>query len=271
MQNNFINADLVFRHNPRNPDPDEIQPVNESEQLTQFELANYTILYPLPYEQMDIKDKKEYRNYLKKKQKSNRKDVSNCFSNSTCFALSSCFAQGFFFTLPAVTKIPVCLEITIPVSIIAGCLVFRGFSKCPEKVNKFPARSLNYFGYMVKDLFTEIGSFKNDDSIYIDSEENKKLREEFEKIKTTKVLYIPQEDIYCIAKPTALFGGKEIKIRDEERVYPFSTDALWQPPARLYPFSPDALWQPPASLGNSPRGLNFENLATRTIPSQLKM
>ena len=46
-----------------------------------------------------------------------------------------------------------------------------------EKVNKFPARSLNYFGYMVKDLFTEIGSFKNDDSIYIDSEENKKLRE----------------------------------------------------------------------------------------------
>ena len=85
MQNNFINADLVFRHNPRNPDPDEIQPVNESEQSTQFELANYNILYPLPYEQMDKKDKKEYRDYLRKKQKSNRNTFWQRINRKTCY------------------------------------------------------------------------------------------------------------------------------------------------------------------------------------------
>lgn len=279
MPNNFINADLVFHQNPRNPEPDEIQPVNESElgeskPLVKLNLINYNILYPLPYEQMNQRDRLSFKeNYIQnitERENRNRGDVSDFFANSTCLALTCCSTQGFFFAISEVAKAPICFEITIPLAIVSGCFVYGGVSKCPEKVIKFPARSLNSFGYVVKDFCA--GSrdrSKNEDLIYIDSEDNKKLREEFEKIKTKRIFYDLERDKYYVAQSVISWDGEDIKIRDEERISP---DTLHQTPlVRLYPFSPDALWQPPASLANSPRGSNFENFAKQTIPSQLTM
>lgn len=281
MPNNPINADLVFRQNPRNPEPDEIQPVNESElgeskPLVKLNLINYNILYPLPYEKMDQRDRLSFKeNYIQnitERENRNREDVSDFFAKSTCLALTCCSTQGFFFAVSEMAKAPICFEITIPLAIVAGCFVYGGVSKCPEKVIKFPARSLSSVGYVVKDFFTKRNCFENDDSIYIDSEDNKKLREEFEKIKTTKVLYNPELKKYYIINPKTLLGETNIEIQNEERLYPFSPDALQQTqPARIYSFSPDALWQPPASLANSPRVSNFENFPKQIIPSQLKM
>lgn len=261
MPNDFINADLVFRQNPRNPQPDEIRPVSELEQSTQFELANYNILYPLPYEQMDQKDRLSFKeNYIQnitERESRNRGDVSDFFAKSTCLTLTCCSTQGFFFAVSEMAKAPICFEITIPLAIVSGCFVYGGISKCPEKVIKFPARSLSSFGYVVKDFCTASRDRStNEDLIYIDSEDNKKLREEFEKIKTKRIFYDREKDKYYVVQSTISWDGKDIKIRDEER---------------LSPLFPDTLWQPPASLGNSPRGSNFENFAKQTIPSQLIM
>ena len=213
---NHVNADLVFPRKSRNPEPDEIQPVNESEQVTQFELANYNILYPLPYEQMDQRErsvfKTIYTQNIRERENPNREDVSNCFANSTCLALTCCSTQGFFFAVSEIAKIPVCLEFTVPLTIVVGCFVYGGVSKCPEAVIKFPARSLSSVVYVVKDFCTELRDRStNEDLIYTDSEDNKKLREEFENIKTTKILYSPEENKYYIAKPTTLLGGKVIE------------------------------------------------------------
>jgi len=217
---NKIVADLVFsqEQNTGIIDENEIQLVNQTEEITQLELKKYNILYPLPFEQMDQEErllyKQKYIQNIRERDNYNREDVSDCFANSTCLTLSCCSTHGFFFAISEMAKIPTCIEFTIPLTIVAGCFVFGGVLQCPKDVIKCPARSLNSLGYFIKDFCTKTRTTdlsSNEDLIYIDSENNKKLKEEFEKIKTTKILYNSEEKKYYITQPSTILNNNYLE------------------------------------------------------------
>jgi hypothetical protein len=257
----MIVADLV--HVNSVSDELEIDSVNEVEQLTQFELTTYNILYPFSYEQMDQRERllfrEKYTQNIRERENHNQQP-SDLYIKSACLCSTCCSTQGLFFGATEALKIPVCLELTIPLSVITSCFLFGGaLHFLPRKVIECPARSLNYVAFNALNAFDDVKNyFKNNDLTYINSEDNQKLREEFEKIETKRILYDRQEGKYYVAQSAISWDGKDIKVRDEEK---------------LYPLSPDALWQPPASLEPSPRNLSIsgENLGTRIIPSQLEM
>lgn len=275
MKINIV-ADLVHLNSVSREE--EITPANEDEQVTQFELTKYNILYPLPYEQMDQRERllfrEKYTQNIRERENHNQQP-SDLYIKSACLCSTCCSTQGLSFGVAEALKIPVCLELTIPLSIIMSCFLFGGaLHFLPRKVIECPARSINYVTRNALDGFEDVRNyFKNNDLTYTNSEDNKKLKEEFKKMEKTRIFYDREKGKYYVAQSAISWDGKDIKVRDEEKLYPLSPDALRQPPARLSLLSPDVLRQPPASLEPSPRNLSIsgENLGTRTIPSQLEM
>jgi hypothetical protein len=260
MKINIV-ADLVHLNSVSREE--EITPANEDEQVTQFELTKYNILYPLPYEQMDQRERllfrEKYTQNIRERENHNQQP-SDLYIKSACLCSTCCSTQGLSFGVAEALKIPVCLELTIPLSIIMSCFLFGGaLHFLPRKVIECPARSINYVTCNALDGFEDVRNyFKNNDLTYTNSEDNKKLKEEFKKMEKTRIFYDREKGKYYVAQSAISWDGKDIKVRDEEK---------------LYPLSPDVLRQPPASLEPSPRNLNIsgENLGTRTIPSQLEM
>ena len=270
-ENFILTSSLVFDNSEQLIQPsEEIQQATDETQQNQqskLELINHSVLYPLPFEMMDRDERlifsntleRRNRNQVHRRRMSDRENISNSYANAACLSCTCFTTNGLYFGIMGAAQIPLCLEMSVPLSIFTSIwLAGASIHNLPRNVIEFPARSLNCVAYNALDALDNLKYYliKRDPDLS-DHEDNIKLKEGFKKIETNRIFYDRQEGKYYVAQSAISWDGKDIKIRDEER---------------LSPLSPDVLWQPMASL-SSPTNLNIsrENLRTRTIPLQLEM